>query len=268
MKKDLYSVGEIAKMFNLNSQTLRFYDKIHLFKPEFINPKTSYRYYTSEQFERLTMINYLSSLDMSLENIKEFFLKETDDSLGNFLEKELENTKEKIVKFENIKIKLEEELLILKNQKDFNKINIHYFKERIITFQLLKSSNSQELHKAFSIIDEKYCKIENKRFGTIISENSIHRGNYQFHSAFIFIEDENNLCSLPYSLKEGEYICIVSLGNFSEQEKSYNLLLEYIKNNNLEINGEGILIMLAHNHTKNHKLLYEIQIPVKSKQIV
>ena len=263
MEKKLYSVGELAKLFKINSQTLRFYDKIGLFKPESINPKTAYRYYTFEQFEKLTMINYFRSLDMSLDDIKEFFSDHNENSLGIFLEKELENTKNKINKFKEIKLKLEEELLILKNQEKFNIIGRHYFKERIIAFQMLISSNTQELHKAFDILDKKYQNLKNKSFGTVISEKSLIMGNFQFHSAFLFIENEDNLCSFPYNLKEGEYICILGLGNIKEQEKSYKKIIEYIKENNLSINGEGILIMLAHNHTKNHKLLYEIQIPIK-----
>lgn len=74
MNKEHFSVGDLAKLFNLNTQTLRFYDKIDLFKPAYINPKNSYRFYTLEQFEKLTMINYLRSLDMPIEDIKDFFL--------------------------------------------------------------------------------------------------------------------------------------------------------------------------------------------------
>lgn len=41
-----FTVGEFAKLHNMKKQTLIFYDKIDLFKPEIINKNNGYRYYT------------------------------------------------------------------------------------------------------------------------------------------------------------------------------------------------------------------------------
>lgn len=268
MNKEHFSVGDLAKLFNLNTQTLRFYDKINLFKPAYINPKNSYRFYTLEQFEKLTMINYLRSLDMPIEDIKDFFLEEKGKNLINFLQEEIRKTENKIRNFSNIKLRLEEELLIAKHRENFNIIDVHYFKERMVAFHLLNSANLQETHQAFSALDKKYSSLDNKRFGTIIGESSLKREKYQFHSTFLFIEDPNKLEGIPYFLTEGEYLCTVSTGSKEEQEKSFGKIMEYIKENNLEIAGDGLMIMLSHNHTKNSKILFEIQIPIKNREVL
>ena len=39
-----FSIGEIAKMFDISTQTLRLYDRIDLLKPTFINKESGYRY--------------------------------------------------------------------------------------------------------------------------------------------------------------------------------------------------------------------------------
>lgn len=42
----IFSIGEIAKLFNISTQTLRLYDRIDLLKPSHINEETGYRYYS------------------------------------------------------------------------------------------------------------------------------------------------------------------------------------------------------------------------------
>lgn len=70
MKEEMYRIGDIAEMFQLSVQTLRFYEKIGLFQPALIEESTGYRYYHWEQFERLRHILFLRSLGLSLKDIK------------------------------------------------------------------------------------------------------------------------------------------------------------------------------------------------------
>lgn len=37
--KDLFTIGEIAILFDINKKTLRYYDEIDLFKPSYIDEK-------------------------------------------------------------------------------------------------------------------------------------------------------------------------------------------------------------------------------------
>ena len=54
--KDLFTIGEMSKLFNINIKTLRYYDEIDLFKPIIIDRTNNYRYYSTEQFEQLNTI--------------------------------------------------------------------------------------------------------------------------------------------------------------------------------------------------------------------
>ena len=69
----LFSIGQMAKLFNMNIRTLRYYDQIGLLVPEYVDPQTNYRYYSSAQFERLNTIKYLRALDVPIERIATFF---------------------------------------------------------------------------------------------------------------------------------------------------------------------------------------------------
>ena len=71
-KKDLFQIGDVAKMFHLSVGSLRHYEKIGLLKPEYTDKETGYRYYGMQQFEVLTMIRFLRVLDMPLDEIRLF----------------------------------------------------------------------------------------------------------------------------------------------------------------------------------------------------
>lgn len=72
MKKYL-SISQIAKYAGLTRRTLIYYDEIDLFKPKMVG-ENGYRYYTIEQCSDLDVILVLRSLDMSLEDIKQFLI--------------------------------------------------------------------------------------------------------------------------------------------------------------------------------------------------
>ena len=68
----LFSIGTIGKMFHLSVSSLRHYEAIGLLTPEYIDPESGYRYYSTRQFEVLNTIRYLRALDMPLQEISDF----------------------------------------------------------------------------------------------------------------------------------------------------------------------------------------------------
>jgi len=72
---DLLPIGKMAELNHTSVQTLRYYDKIDLLKPLYVNEETNYRYYDIRQSAILDMIQYMKSLGMSLGQIKEQFKK-------------------------------------------------------------------------------------------------------------------------------------------------------------------------------------------------
>lgn len=69
--KELYSIGEVAALLGISTQTLRFYSNKGLIQPRHIDEQTGYRYYSYDQFHKLDRIKYLQGLGMSLSEIKE-----------------------------------------------------------------------------------------------------------------------------------------------------------------------------------------------------
>ena len=62
------TIGQMAQMNHVSEQTLRYYDKIGIFKPLEIDKQNGYRFYSIKQSARLDMIQYMKSLEIPYAN--------------------------------------------------------------------------------------------------------------------------------------------------------------------------------------------------------
>ena len=69
-QQDLYTIGEVCRICNVNASMLRYYDDIGLVKPQKVDGETGYRYYGNETLLDLPVIYYLKVLGFSLKEIK------------------------------------------------------------------------------------------------------------------------------------------------------------------------------------------------------
>ena len=85
MEQELYSIGKLAKMVGISTDTLRHYDEIGLLKPAFTSPETSYRYYTPAQATDIARILEMKAFDFPLATIKEILQQNDKPALTNKL---------------------------------------------------------------------------------------------------------------------------------------------------------------------------------------
>ena len=65
----LLRIGELARLGDVSVKALRFYDDQGLLRPEHVDPRTGYRYYTLAQAETLAMITNLRMVDFTIAEI-------------------------------------------------------------------------------------------------------------------------------------------------------------------------------------------------------
>ena len=80
-----YTVGETARLLGVTTQTLRYYDKIGLLRPDWVDPETGYRYYSFNQFHYIDRIKYLQGFGLDLERIREIISSGSAEKLVDFL---------------------------------------------------------------------------------------------------------------------------------------------------------------------------------------
>ena len=109
-KSGLFQIGDIAKLFHLSVGTLRHYEKQGLLQPEYIDPETGYRYYSTRQFESLNTIRYLRVLDTPLDQISDFLKNRDINHIQELLRQQKKTVIRKRKELETIERKIDNRL--------------------------------------------------------------------------------------------------------------------------------------------------------------
>ena len=73
--KDYFKIGDVADLFRISVQTLRFYEREGLFVPEKIDRDSHYRYYSIHQLQLLQQILQKIHLELYLSPMDYVFQK-------------------------------------------------------------------------------------------------------------------------------------------------------------------------------------------------
>lgn len=270
---ELFQIGEVAKLFHLSVSILRHYEKIDLVQPEYKDPDTGYRYYSSRQFECLNTIRYLRALDMPLEEITEFVKNRNIEQIQTLLLKQ----KEKV-------LARQQELALIERKIDnrLNQLNIALTSRLdVITLEKKPARRLALLKKKLiptSYLDLEYSirELEQEeeksvtflgKVGIGISKERLLLKQYQPYEIVFIILDEEDLFK-GKTIKLSEEICAVVRfqGSHDRAAKYYDMLMEYIEENQYSISGfSKEITMIDYGITDDvSKFVTEIQIPVEA----
>ena len=262
-----YSIGELAKRFNVSVDTLRLYDKKGIICPK--RKKNGYRYYSRNDMIALGYVIFLKKTDLSLEQIR-VMLNETniENSYKALIEQE-NYLEKKIQQLQNMK-KLVEEYsrsfqYALKNHGEVVEINdrtiiLNYEKnDRLQTppnFSLL----NDQYKFAFTFIGDKEMFICNKIENSRMVISNVHYGI----SAVIEGDIEYDVKEFFQVIKPRRYVYSVIKCYIPDDYSEFDKLLDYINANNLEIIDDIIVrsVSLRNGPLKNIDY-YEVFIPVQ-----
>ncbi len=76
---DYMSIGKVSKLKGVSIKSLRYYDRIGILRPAYVNEKTNYRYYTKEQMYLLDAITLCLKLGIPLKDLNDYVVNDTID---------------------------------------------------------------------------------------------------------------------------------------------------------------------------------------------
>lgn len=268
-KKALFSIGEMARLFQINIRTLRYYDELGILKPEYVDAQTNYRYYSTNQFERLNTIKYLRALDVPLEKIANFFTeKDVNTILSIFVEqrKSVLKKQEQLVQIEK-KIANRIEQIKTALSESYGQVIIKHLPQRKIVSLEKSFSFNDDLEPLIRDLSKEHC-LDNAIFlgkvGVSISQQDLVQERFtHFSSIFIVVEAEDDFNSEDNSLPEGSYATVYYQGTHEEAAPYYTLLLDYIKKSGSQVKGDSVEITMIDEGITNDpsKYVTELQIP-------
>ncbi|MDY4747424.1 MAG: MerR family transcriptional regulator [Candidatus Fimisoma sp.] len=275
MKNSLLKIGEMAELNHVSTQTLRLYAKNKLLEPEYLDPKTGYRYYTLEQCAKLDLIRALKSCRLSLEQIAEILSLSSEELLLQALEEQTGALADEIYNLSvsrNNLSRVQKNLQILNTLPPFGQVFFEYVPERKIDVQKTDFDFFELEHEGYERMlrhMQNYLH-ENQlppsyfiNVGTLMEKEYFIKGTYSSHSAFIFVDELYPEKGSVRTLPQNTYMSVAS-DNIALESKYAKHLYEEIQRNEMIPCGDYLCEVLTQFPVHQAKqLIYKIQVPVQ-----
>jgi len=268
--KNKFLIGELARLFNISSDTLRHYDKMGLLNPEH-DKRNNYRYYDIRNMFRLSRILFLKNLGISLGEIKDYMKNKNTARLIGMLNKKSGEIDIRIHQLMNLKHKINSKLELLENiETKLNQVSVTTHSKRYGVFlDVNELKGEYEIKQAFKR-NENYLKISSwlveGQVYTSLSKSDMDKGVFNRFRYFIEIKpNEDDPHQQLKILPQNDYVCMTVLGPYSDMIKHYETLVTWISKHGYDIVGDSIEKNIIDYDSSEFESEYisEIQIPVR-----
>ncbi|AWM17750.1 MerR family DNA-binding transcriptional regulator [Bacillus inaquosorum] len=277
--KEYFTIGETARLNNISIQTLRYYDRIGIFKPYYTDQDNGYRYYHVKQFFYLDIIKYLKYMKTPLEEIKRFTSSTcTPEHMQQFLEKQESVIVQEMEKLERARQLLHRrrnqlnEQLDICSKKDEGFVYFRYIDEQTIlkveTPQVNPHNQSDLYYRKLADVLEKIGDVVDNYYGFIydfkpykdsrdIYCNSIYTAVCKEKKIDI-VEKNIRLDTIP----SGEYVCIAFDWSAKNYDEYYQKLYQYIESHGIQTEGKVYQVSLPidFNSLREENFLTELRV--------
>lgn len=269
---ELFQIGEVARLFHVSAGTLRHYEQAGLLKPEYIDPDSGYRYYSTQQFEALNTIRYLRALDMPLQQIADF--------LQN---KDVCVIEEKLMEQKRAVIQKQQELKSIERKID-NRLR-QFHDARMAELDVIRTEEAPACRIVWmrqALSPKSYLDLENPirrleegqetpvaflgKVGVGISRKNLLSGNFgQYDLIFLILDDEDKYTGNVESFPAERCVSVRFRGSHTEAPAYYKKLIAYIGRHGLTITGfSREITMIDYGVTDDPaKFVTEIRIPIE-----
>lgn len=269
-----YTIGQMAEIFNISTQTLRYYDSIKLFSP-MGREENNHRYYLQEQIHDLRSILFLKEIGVSLKDIIKYKENKNLNNLYEILSAKNKNVEDEMRELERLNKILKEKIFQIEQcflSEENSEVKIKFIEQRNL-YLVKKNFSYLELRREIeNLIYKMYqdmksykdLKVEN--LGTVINRENLLSRNLDLYNGIFMLQD-NKVAHKTVKVEAGEFACIYHKGNYKDIKKSYLKILDYVKRENLKIGDfsmevADIDIKLS---SDPNNFITEIQIPIISK---
>lgn len=268
MEEKYLSISAFSKISDVSRKALIYYDRIGLFKPEYVK-ENGYRYYSHHQIETITVINTLSSSGMSLEQIKEFLKEcEPQKALDTFKKQELV-IQDKIKQLQAIQEMIDMRIQLIDEALNADEIiKIEKTKEKPFYISPPFYYHTKYIPEDIWIDFYNTCENLNISFGYpicyIINKDDVCSHNYQMISQ-IGIHLKNSK-KANYKIPAATYLIGYGYAHYGDTEHIYEKLYQYIDENHLEVIGNAYEEYLLDEVTTSQLDRYKIKVSIQIKE--
>ena len=129
----LYTAGEVGKIFEINKQTLHYYDQIGLLKPAQRQENTGARQYELNQIYQLASIRFMRKLGYSIRDIQRYQTSLYPDLALRQMEQHSRMLREQCQILQNIDAAIQRKIHFIQQEQaqiDFQSVQTRYYPKR------------------------------------------------------------------------------------------------------------------------------------------
>lgn len=269
----MFTIGEFSKITGLSIKTLRFYHEKDVLIPTHIDDRNGYRYYDHSSVEKARIISCFRKLEFPLNQIKEI-LENYDDQADilEYLQLHKKFIEEKMLKYRDIRFSINN---IISNEKEATQImtNSNYeVEEKILESKLIAGIRMKgrytDCGKGFAVLGRSLGRLICGKPFCLLYDNEYKEEDANFETCMPIRKSKQVEEISIRELLGGRCISLLHRGPYEQLGRSYEKILKYAKDKNLELDipsrevylkGPG---MIFKGNPK--KYLTEIQILIKS----
>jgi MerR family transcriptional regulator, activator of bmr gene len=215
MVKELFSIGEVAKLKGLTIKALRYYEKIGLLQPFYINPVSKYRYYRIDQFLKIEFISMFRKAGVDVCELSGIFTDDNAVQIAQFSEMHTEIAQKKIRELENSILLFRELNKKISSDRRLPE-NVDTYIKKLGKRHIIKSSLDRS-PMDYSVYDNYfnvYSLIRRKGFLTVYATGTIididlESLEIKYKNMYIEVLPANLSTNDPLDvIPEGNYLCV------------------------------------------------------------
>ena len=238
--KEYYKIGEISSLYNIGTDSLRYYEEIGILSPK--RDTNGYRMYSIGDIRTLNVLRELRSIGFSMEEIK--------NHLSGFqLTYRIRGMEEALSISEG------SETIQLKTCPDRKifALNDNVTREDDVDFSIKKlQKKSQNM----------LYLIGNGHIGASIPLDYLAGGNYgHYNKVFTILDDDAE--DFDEVLPGGKYVSCMVKGSYRQMSQRWQELFEYAKKHDLVPQADPLEIYIIDNHDTSDEEEYVTLIQVK-----
>lgn len=275
---NLFSIGEAARKGNVTTRTLRYYEKLGLIEPDFVDTN-GYRYYSLDTILKITIIKYFKLMDFTLDDIKSQLIKSDYSTMLNSFDNILqrcENQLDSIVCRQKIVMdwrKLLEEAFIA-HSMNMDEINVKFINGEV----LIKYPIKFNFDYKSTILDLDYSNfIESEKnkisgavmfyFNDINARITCNKKNEIIDAYYIQKALKPVRKEVSFKFETGMYACKYHIGSYERIDDTYKDIIKWQKTSIYKFKGPAIerFVLDYWSTFEDKKFVTELMIPIERK---
>ena len=264
--EDSYRIREIARLYGLCADTLRYYEEQGILSPE--RGENNYRRYRIQDICNLNVIREMRELGLPMERIRDYITARDVDSTLRLMEEERRIIDRRIRELRRARRDVErraravEEAMALPEAPRLLELAARPCYQ--LSDSGIRDENMDFLLKKLEKKHEAVLRsLDDEKIAAVLSGSELRRGEYGKYSSVLLIAEGAG--EWDVLLPEGLYASLVYRGAYSGQREALERLMAFVEAEKLAPAGDPLEIyhIDAHETLRREEYVTELQLPVK-----